>query len=965
MLFSIRDIRYGIRNFVTTEYVQRSFHEFKWGRDMRQLLAHLLGVSVIVACATDIAQAQMSTGAISGVVADASSGVLPGVIVSVTGARLIGGVQSATTNDAGAFRVDRLPPGSYDVKFEIAGFRTVERREITVNAAFTATLNVRMSLGDLAETITVRGESPTVDTTSTLQQTVISQEILERIPTGRDPWSLSKLIPGVQVAKYDVGGTQSIQQSAMTVHGSTPGDVVYAIDGLNTNWPGGGGGSTSSYYDQGMFEQVNFATSAIPAEQPVGGVFINMVTKQGGNRIQGTFNSFFANGDLQSDNFDDPALQRFGFKSGNPVSKLLDLGASVGGPIVPNRVWWFFSHRQFRLDRVTLGARNPDGSPALDDNLQRTETGKGTWQISASHKFDYLLSLNYNDRNHRRDPPLVLVDDAASTRANALHTTTGPRYTAVIGAKTVFESALMRRSGTGIFGYQPGTLPTDIRIEDPVRNTASVAAPGYQRRPNARTQFNNTLTFALPNRFGSHTMKTGVQFARQSFVTEDRHNGDLDIIFNDGVPNSIRIFNTPTEARSYTNQLGFFVQDDWRLGRVTLNLGGRLDFVDGWNGAVDVPAGRFVGARSFPRTDVLAQRIGVWRAGLVYDVRGDGRTAAKLNYSRYGNQVGIDRVISVNPTVNASGTRSWTDSNGDRIPQDSELGAFSGFTASSARYADSSGPDWPYSDELTAGVEQQIGGDTRLGVMYYRRTNRRQVGTRNVAVPTSAYTAQTIIVPGAPTGPGGSAAFYDLNRAFFGLQSNVLNNDPLLDTDYNGIEITASKRLSSRWQVAGGLTLGRIIGGLNTGDLNDPNNLNNQQGVVGANATYTAKISGSYLMPGDINVSGSLVRAEGFPYQSTFSVTRTQFPVLTRASQRVLLSESGEERYPNVTLLDLRVSRPFAVGAMTIEPLLEVFNVANASTIVTLTSAVGANYLRPTEILGPRLLRIGVRVQFR
>ena len=793
----------------------------------------------------------------------------------------------------------------------------------------------------------------------------MSQDVLEKVPTGRDPWSLSKLVPGVQVAKFDVGGTQSIQQSNMSVHGSTTGDVVYAIDGLNTNWPGGAGGGTSSYYDQGMFEQVNFATSAIPAEQAVGGVFINMVTKQGGNRVQGAFSTFFANDHLQSENFDDPALQRFGFNSGNPVSKLLDVGLNVGGPIVPNRVWWFFAHRTFGLDRVTLGAKNPDGTPALDDNLQRTETAKGSWQITGSQKFDYLLSLNYNDRKHRRDPPLTLVEDAASTRAHALHTTTGPRYTAVLGSRTVFESALMRRFGTGTFGYQPETKATDIRIEDPVRNTASVAAPGYQRRPNARTQFNNTLSFGIPERFGAHAFKTGVQFAAQSFITEDRHNGDLDIIFSDGAPNSVRIFNTPTEARSYTRQLGFFLQDDWRLGRLTLNVGGRMDFVDGWNGAVDVPAGRFIGARHFDRTDVLSQRIGVWRAGMVFNLRGDGRTALKLNYSRYGNQVGIDRVTAVSPTVNASGTRAWTDSNGDRVPQDNELGAFSGFTASTARYLDADGPDWPYTDEVTAGAEQQIGSDMRVGVMSYHRTNRKQVGPRNAAVPTSAYTPQTTSVPGMPTGPGGTVTFYDLNRAFFGLQDNVLDNESLLDTEYNGVEITGNKRLSDRWQVAGGVTVGKMSGGLNTGDLNDPNNLINQQGVVGANATYSVKVSGSYLLPGNVNFSGSLLTTMGFPYQSTFNVTRTQFPALTRATQRILLSESGDERYPDVTLLDLRVSRSFRIaGTWTVEPLLEVFNLANASTIVTLTNVVGSSYLRPTEILGPRLWRIGARIQF-
>src|SRR5215208_1938091 len=150
------------------------------------------------------------------------------------------------------------------------------------------------------ESITVTGQSPTVDTKSNVQQTVMNQEILEGVPTGRDPWSLAKLIPGVQVATYDVGGTQSMQQSSMSAHGSNTNDVTYNIDGASVNWPGGGGGATMLYYDQGMFEEVNYMTSAIPAEVMAGGVSINMVTKDAGNKWRGDARYNFSSGCLTS-----------------------------------------------------------------------------------------------------------------------------------------------------------------------------------------------------------------------------------------------------------------------------------------------------------------------------------------------------------------------------------------------------------------------------------------------------------------------------------------------------------------------------------------------------------------------------------------------------------------------------------------------------------------------------------------
>ena len=112
-----------------------------------------------------------------------------------------------------------------------------------VSAAFVASIDVDARGWRLTETLIVTGASPTVDTKSNLQQTVMGQELLEGVPTGRDPWSLAKIIPGVQLSTYDVGGTQSMQQSSMAAHGSLDADKTFSIDGMAVNWTGGGGGA--------------------------------------------------------------------------------------------------------------------------------------------------------------------------------------------------------------------------------------------------------------------------------------------------------------------------------------------------------------------------------------------------------------------------------------------------------------------------------------------------------------------------------------------------------------------------------------------------------------------------------------------------------------------------------------------------------------------------------------------------
>src|SRR5262249_51818636 len=127
------------------------------------------------------------TGSITGSVTDNSGAILPGVQVTLQGERLIGGARTRTTDPRGAYAFDGLPPGSYDLRYEIQGFKAVERKGIRVDATFVATVNVKLELGAMEEKVTVVGESPVVDTKSNLQQTVMSQELLEGIPTGRDP----------------------------------------------------------------------------------------------------------------------------------------------------------------------------------------------------------------------------------------------------------------------------------------------------------------------------------------------------------------------------------------------------------------------------------------------------------------------------------------------------------------------------------------------------------------------------------------------------------------------------------------------------------------------------------------------------------------------------------------------------------------------------------------------------------
>jgi len=188
--------------------------------------------------------------------------------------------------------------------------------------------------------------------------------------------------------------------------------------------------------------------------------------------------------------------------------------------------------------------------------------------------------------------------------------------------------------------------------------------------------------------------------------------------------------------------------------------------------------------------------------------------------------------------------------------------------------------------------------------------------------------------------------------------------------------------LSQRWQMTTGLTAGKNSGGLNGGalgsgqiatgngsDLNDPNATLFNNGIVGNDSQVAFRLSGSYRAPYEIAIAGSLVSNSGYPFVSTYSVTRAAAAAagvaLTRASQTIFLSQRGDERLPSVTLIDLRISRSFRfANSRRIEPTFDIFNLGNASTITSLNAGVGGTYLVPTAIVSPRIMKVGFVVSF-
>lgn len=232
------------------------------------------------------AVAQGQSG-IAGVVKDATGAVLPGVTVEASSDVLIEKTRTVLTDDAGVYRIVDLRPGTYAVIFTLEGFNSFKRDDLELPANFTATVNAEMRVGSIEESVTVSGQSPVVDLQSAATQQVLPRSVLDAIPTGRSIWATGQLVPGVTLSAPDVGGSRGMQQVYMAVHGSDTRDNTQLVDGLRMN-SFDGDGNVQAYYNDLMFEEINYQTSAITAESAGAGVRYNMIPKDGGNTFKGT-----------------------------------------------------------------------------------------------------------------------------------------------------------------------------------------------------------------------------------------------------------------------------------------------------------------------------------------------------------------------------------------------------------------------------------------------------------------------------------------------------------------------------------------------------------------------------------------------------------------------------------------------------------------------------------------------------
>jgi hypothetical protein len=833
--------------------------------------ARIVGLlaSVVLLPASAFAQ-----GAIAGQVKDASGAVLPGVTVEAASPVLIEKTRNVVSDGSGNYRVENLRPGTYTVTFTLTGFSTVKRDDVMVSGSAVTTADATLRVGAVAETITVTAESPVVDTASTRKEVVLDHDVVQGLPSSRQYFTLARVAAGTVGGGSDVGGSAiaDVGQS-LVVHGSKSVDQRIMLNGVSIMTLQAGGNIGGQQPDVGSAAEIAIDTSSLSAEMATGGVRINFIPRDGGNTFANSTFFTFANQSMQGNNYTD-ALKAAGLATPTQIDSTYDLNESIGGPIRRDKAWFWFSTR-FNHANAYAGvftnknAYNPDAwtyvpdtsSPAENRGKVQQNNLRITWQasprvkIAAEQKVDawcncpmYISATRAPEAgNDRRFPRLRQEHVEFSSPV------TSKFLLEFVGMHLFERWGNMDLRSTDNGGSLSAAQAAAIQNMIPVTEQSNgLIYRSYASTPNGG--LNNT---AVPNYTyrvaasyvtGTHTFKTGWNDTFGYLNTYNYTYQPISYTFLNGSPTSLTEFATPFRSISNENHdFGAFAQDTWRLNRATVIGALRYDwFKTGFPAQTVAAASPLVGLGnrdiSFPASDNINWKDLTYRTGLVYDLRGDGKSAVKVAANKYLLGQTLNGFgVSPNP-VNALQTfttRSWVDSNHNFIvdcnlanPAAQNLtasggdncGAIANNAFGTAVPGATFDPDlltgWghrPANWEFSGGIQQQLPARMSLEVSYYRRIWENFPVVANVLTTASDYTPFDMTVPTDPRLPNGGGyqlTYYNVNPNKLGQTQNYNTLSDKYGNEYehwNGVDVSVNGRLSNGLRFQAGTSTGRTV----------------------------------------------------------------------------------------------------------------------------------------------------------
>jgi hypothetical protein len=954
----------------------------------------------------------LAQSAITGVVKDTSGAAMPGVTVEAASDVLIEKVKSAVSDGSGNYRIGDLRPGTYSLTFTLPGFNTFKRDGLQLPAEFTATVNAELTVGALEETITVTGASPVVDVTSAAKTAVLDREAIDAIPTGRSIQGMAQLVVGVNLSLPDTGGARAMQQTYMSTHGMSTSNTTVLVDGQMVNGLQGDG-AIQSYFNDAMNSEVSYQTSGIGAETSSGGVRLNMIPREGGNRWSGDFKAVSRPGTWQASNLTDRHRAK-GLSAGNAIDRIIDYTVAIGGPIAKDKLWIFGSGRYYSVNNFIANTFFDDGSQGIDDQFIKSGLARLTWQVSPRNKiaayFDEIDKYRGHDMQANYDP-----ETAATVWNSPAYHTTGIKWSSPVTSSLFLEASFSNNTEYYTLEYQEG-------IEKP-RGSAEWFATAAKNELDlgGYTQAGPSNTTESPVAFywsasatwvkGDHTFKAGVTSRQGTFKHTRQANADLTQQYRSSstgvrwsVPNSVLINNTPLSYGERLNKdIGIYVQDSWRINRLTANIGLRWETLNAKVLASSSGTGRFAPERTFEEIrDVPDWNDFAPRMALVYDLFGNGRTAIKYSLNRYNLSRTTGIAANYNPLRRATSTRPWRDVNGNDIadgafrctgyPSATCEIDFAGLSTNFGVSALNEYGDYPRTWNLESGLEVQheLFSGMSVSGSWWKGNFHNLTTTINQSWTTADYTPYTWYNPvtGQP--------FEVFARSRQSRPTRNLDTyDPERKNSYEAFNF------EGRWRIPGG---GQVFGGVsiererfkNCTSPDNPNYPSTTASAMNGQALCdefaldipfrpSLKLAGTREIGWGVNFSVAFQNNRSPISSRVMAVTRgvTRYPakcpapcpagqvimptaVFGQPSMTYNLEPIRSTAVERIVQLDFKLSRTFRAGRFSFIPTFEAFNVNNSDAIISYitTNVLSAAFLRPNSIMQGRMYGLGAMVRW-